>query len=275
MQEKRSMKRPQHLQFTYDGKVYSYELHLGGVRRLNLRVRGDGSIRMSAPIQTSQEQREAFLRDHILQLVEAINRVEENEENRKVLQQPEEIYRNGGVIIHLGRTLNLRVIPALCGQRSRAICALDHEFRPSALIVTARPEADERDLRKAILKWKKETLLALIESYCEECIPALFAETLRKMPSAKAQCYINRPTAIRVHAMTSRWGSCNCNTGVLNFNLWLINSPIGCIEYVIVHEFAHFIYPNHSAAYHSLLSQLMPDWKERKKILNQTPVPCF
>jgi predicted metal-dependent hydrolase len=85
--------------------------------------------------------------------------------------------------------------------------------------------------------------------------------------------YIARPNAIRVHAMTSRWGSCNHSKGNLNFNLWLINAPIRCIEYVVIHEFAHFIHPDHSPKFHELLDALMPDWRARRKELNDTPAP--
>ena len=39
------------------------------------------------------------------------------------------------------------------------------------------------------------------------------------------------------------------------------------IEYVALHEFAHFIHPNHSKDFYNLVENLMPDWKERKQML--------
>ena len=45
--------------------------------------------------------------------------------------------------------------------------------------------------------------------------------------------------------------------GYSRFNLNLIDQPIECIEYVVMHEFAHFIQPDHSPAYHVLMDQLM------------------
>ena len=76
--------------------------------------------------------------------------------------------------------------------------------------------------------------------------------------------FILSPTAIRIRVMKTRWGSCNYAKGTLNFNLRLIDQPIECIEYVVMHEFAHFVHPNHSSAYHALMSALMPVWKQRK-----------
>ena len=68
--------------------------------------------------------------------------------------------------------------------------------------------------------------------------------------------------------MKSRWGSCNFKKGTLNFNLYLIDQPVECIEYVVMHEFAHLIQPDHSPAYHALITALMSDWKARKAKLN-------
>ena len=78
---------------------------------------------------------------------------------------------------------------------------------------------------------------------------------------------------IKLRRMTSRWGSCRPKTGVLTFNTGLIHADEACIEYVVTHEFCHFIHPDHSPAFHALMTRLMPDWRERKKRLNNTPFP--
>ena len=69
---------------------------------------------------------------------------------------------------------------------------------------------------------------------------------------------------IKLRRMTSRWGSCRPKTGVLTFNTGLIHADEACIEYVVTHEFCHFIHPDHSPAFHALMTRLMPDWRERK-----------
>ncbi|MBO7341951.1 MAG: M48 family metallopeptidase, partial [Clostridia bacterium] len=55
----------------------------------------------------------------------------------------------------------------------------------------------------------------------------------------------------------------------------LIDRPLECVEYVVMHEFAHFVCPDHSAAYHALMTQLLPDWKARKQLLNSETKPSF
>jgi predicted metal-dependent hydrolase len=55
--------------------------------------------------------------------------------------------------------------------------------------------------------------------------------------------------------------------GIITLNKRLLEAPRNCIEYVVMHEFCHFIHPNHSKHFYGFLSMLMPDWKERKKLL--------
>lgn len=51
-------------------------------------------------------------------------------------------------------------------------------------------------------------------------------------------------------------------------NSRLIETPISCIEFVMMHEFCHFIHPDHSKAFYALMTRVMPDWQERKRVLN-------
>ena len=70
--------------------------------------------------------------------------------------------------------------------------------------------------------------------------------------------------------MISRWGSCQPKRNILTFNYQLIEAPMFCIEYVVTHEFTHFLYPNHSKLFYQQLSMFMPDWKDRKEVLERS-----
>ena len=74
---------------------------------------------------------------------------------------------------------------------------------------------------------------------------------------------------LKIRYMTSRWGSCQPKKGVITLNSKLIEAPRNCIEYVVLHEFVHFIYPNHSRQFWDVVAMMMPDWKERKKELEK------
>ena len=78
--------------------------------------------------------------------------------------------------------------------------------------------------------------------------------------------------AMKFRKMISRWGSCNSAKGIVTFSTQLIYVPEDCVEYVVMHEFTHFLQPNHSKKYYEELSKICPRWKEiRKKLKNINP----
>ncbi len=74
-------------------------------------------------------------------------------------------------------------------------------------------------------------------------------------------------SGLRIKAMTSKWGSCNYKTKVLTFNLYLFGFSERCIDYVVVHELAHLIEPNHSPRFYACVEKYIPDWRECRKQL--------
>lgn len=69
--------------------------------------------------------------------------------------------------------------------------------------------------------------------------------------------------------LKSKWGSCHVVNKQLTFNENLMYAPRECIEYVVYHEFTHFLVPNHSSSFYTELSKVCPDWKSRRKKLNE------
>ena len=57
---------------------------------------------------------------------------------------------------------------------------------------------------------------------------------------------------------------CRPQKGALSFNTRLAELPPDCVRYVAVHEFAHFLQPNHSAAFYEEVARVLPDWKQRR-----------
>ncbi|MBE7056200.1 MAG: M48 family metallopeptidase [Ruminococcaceae bacterium] len=74
---------------------------------------------------------------------------------------------------------------------------------------------------------------------------------------------------ISLRAMKTRWGSCTPSKGTIRFNMMLVDKPQECVEYVVVHELAHLVHGNHSKEFWAIVEEILPDWKARKKRLNE------
>ncbi|PTE14526.1 M48 family metallopeptidase [Pseudogemmobacter blasticus] len=73
--------------------------------------------------------------------------------------------------------------------------------------------------------------------------------------------------------MRTKWGSCNPDKGLVWINLELAKKPLSALDYVILHEIAHFISPRHDAAFVNLLDRNMPGWRQIRADLNALPLP--
>jgi predicted metal-dependent hydrolase len=62
------------------------------------------------------------------------------------------------------------------------------------------------------------------------------------------------------------------DANVIVLNSELIKTPKHCIDYVVLHELIHFKYKNHDNKFYAFLTSLMPDWKKRKKILDEDEI---
>lgn len=83
---------------------------------------------------------------------------------------------------------------------------------------------------------------------------------------------VKHPT-VKFRRMVSQWGNCRAVQGILTFNTNLAFAPKECIEYVVAHEFTHFLVPNHSTKFYEELAKIMPDYNSRRKILKNISVP--
>ncbi len=77
---------------------------------------------------------------------------------------------------------------------------------------------------------------------------------------------------IKFRKMVSRWGSCHTKKRYLTFNTYLMYAPKRCVEYVVWHEFTHFLQPNHSKKFYDELEKVCPHWKELRKELKEIKI---
>ena len=72
------------------------------------------------------------------------------------------------------------------------------------------------------------------------------------------------PTGLKVTTARTRYGSCSGRDS-LCFSCFLMDCPEEFIDLVVVHELCHIAVKNHGPDFYALMSQYLPDYKERQK----------
>ena len=78
---------------------------------------------------------------------------------------------------------------------------------------------------------------------------------------------IAKPRLI-IRALVRRWGSYTM-AGNLVLNRDLVQASPHLIDYVVTHELAHALHPDHGLEWQGLLTRTMPDWRDRKHDLER------
>jgi predicted metal-dependent hydrolase len=97
-----------------------------------------------------------------------------------------------------------------------------------------------------------------------EIVPVLIRKWERKLGVRVSGYYLQR--------MKTKWGSCNTDKKSIRLNSELIKKPKDLLEYVVVHEMAHLLVPNHNVRFVAILDQHWPQWRESRAELNALPL---
>ena len=227
-----------------EGSPLEYSLERKNVKNLNLHVRKDGSVYVSANATVPEEKIDEFLISKGSFIRNAQNKFKEQEQYKALPKQ----YVSGETFYVQGRALRLKVTKA----------ARDKIYSDGVyLFLGVKDQWDTTKKERMVKRFLDKQCKAVFSEIVEELYPVF-------------QKYGVAPPILRIRNMDTRWGSCLPSKGVITLNKRLLEAPRNCIEYVVMHEFCHFIHPNHSKHFYDFLAMLMPDWKERKKVLDMT-----
>lgn len=227
---------------TPEGPV-TYRLERKAVKNLNLRVRRDGSVCLSAGRRVPVSQIDAFVVQKAAFIHRAIRQFRELEER----QPAPRAYVTGERFFLLGRQLRLEV-----SRGAPEGAAVEGELLRLRL----------RDPEDAARRQR------LVEKFLDESCREVFRQVLEEVYPPFRALGVEMPT-LRLRQMKSRWGSCLVQKKVVTLNKRLLAAPRPCIQYVAVHELCHFLHPDHSQRFYRLLGAMMPDWKARREALNR------
>ena len=229
-----------------EGREILYSLERKPVRNLNLRVRKDGRVYVSADAYIPCGEIDAFVVSKAPYIQKALDHFHEMAQYRP---QPKQ-YVSGETFTILGRGLRLQVT-----QAAKESISADGIYIQLGV----------RDLHN--IERKRRIVNRFLDQQCR----MVFCDVMDMLYPSFQKYGVQRPS-LRIQDMETRWGSCLAKKGIITLNKRLLEAPRHCIEYVVMHELCHMVHPNHSRQFYAFLTMLMPDWKERKQYLDKTAV---
>jgi predicted metal-dependent hydrolase len=227
----------------FGGQVIDYTIVRRVRQTLEIAVEPDCSVCLVAPMDSTLEAIEAKLRKRapwVLRQQRYFSQFLPRTTARRFIA--------GETHLYLGRQYRLKVV----SHTHRAVKLLRGEL----VVQTSSPQLPE--ITKAMLDgWYKAKAQQWFADRLDIC--------LQRFPESERF----RPTNLLIRTMRQRWGSLSPG-GRLLLNRRLIEAPVSAIDYVITHELCHIQEPNHGTAFVELLTRVMPDWQQRKAILEQT-----
>ena len=222
-----------------NGEEFEYELTYKQVKNLNLRIRSDGCIAVSAPFGVSYSRVDDFVCAQSDMILRAKERIDRSSPRRDFF------LGEGGILPVFGHE---RRITVSRGSHTDAILYVER-------MALSGPDVDsEEQIRAALRKG--------LGALAEKSMPVVLMEAAKRFYAYD----IPKPT-LRYRCMVGKWGSCLVSEAEITFNKFLVVAPAECLEYVATHELAHLLVPDHSPAFHHLMDEVMPDWRARKKRL--------
>jgi len=213
-------------------KDLDFKLAKSERKTLSIYVERDGSLTVRAPKDITEDKIGEILDKKRQWIRKSIAELEELNRTR-VLRQ----FVNGEGFLYLGKSYRLRI-----EKNAEAPLSLSKGY-----FVLAQGHVISAKSR--FVEYYKEN--------GKRYIPAR-VELFRKKLGIDAQ-------KIRVMELSNRWAS--RGKAGLNFHWKLMLAPQSIIDYVIVHELAHFIKADHSPRFWEYVESVMPNYRDKKNWL--------
>lgn len=214
------------------------------VKNITLRIKENGGIFLTAPVWMSVSEVQQFLESKEQWLRQKLQLVLQAQQKQEKKYSMGELPFDGQHVWLWGKRLPARFL--LSGKKHGT-----YEVQADAVNFYYRIELNN------------EAKCAFVEFFYKQELAGRGEQLLQAWEKKMGV----RHTGLKVHRMKTRWGSCNVRTGSINLNTLLACWPEECLEYIVVHELAHLQEANHSPRFHAIVESYLPQWRERKKLL--------
>jgi predicted metal-dependent hydrolase len=198
-------------------------------RRYILRVRPDGTLRVTIPRGGSRAEAIDFLRRHVSWVARERARVRQ--------ERAPVVWSHGSSILFEGVACQLSVDPV-----EQTVHYADRSVRVDSIAdVRAHVEHDLRQVAR------------------ERLVPRLHE---------LADRFGLRISRVTIRNQHSRWGSCS-RTGAIALNFRLVQMPPDVRDYVLIHELMHLKQQNHGRRFWALVEKACPGFREAERWLRR------
>ncbi len=222
----------------------NYNLITKKVKNINLTVKLTGEVMVCAKGSISKKYIDDFVLSKMDFILKAQNKFNKINKYENIIKN----YEDGDVFYYLGKKYTLIVIK---GDKDKVYLQNDN-----MILEIKNSDYDTLKKEKIVNKFYDEKSKETFEYFIDNVGRVFIKKGIQK-------------PELKIRLMKARWGSCNIKTKTITLNKKLIEAPIECIAYVVVHEFCHFIYANHSKDFYNLVSEYIPDYKNIRKVLNE------
>ena len=225
----------------FGARQIPYRLHRADRKRLRIVVSPELTVDVFAPKTVTHEQVNVAVQKKAAWIARTLDKLE----TYHPLPTPKR-YISGEIFVYLGRQYRLKVEAG-----SKQPAKLLGRF----LWIWVKDKRDSHSVKKAVDAWYRKRAHEALGRYMERCY------------AIASRHGVSKPLLV-IRVMRTRWGSCS-PAGRITLNFKLVQVPVHCIEYVIMHELCHLKHNNHSKEFYSLLTRCQPDWRKRKETLDR------
>lgn len=194
-----------------------------------IRVASDGNIAVTTPYHINNQTLMPFIDQFI-------NKIENKYDLSKMKKAG---YEDQDTIYYLGQPYQIKVQST----KGKEYCFIDNQI----MYVLLKDINDEEKLNKQIN--------AFFQNQAKKILTERFFEIVKQFK------HIDFEPKLKIRSLKSKYGSCYYKRNEVILANQLVHYDYECIDYVIVHELAHFIQPNHSKKFYYLVSQYLPNYK--------------
>ena len=212
----------------------TYTLVTKQVKNINMRISSKGEVVVSANPFVPMDKIDDFVSSKVSWIVKHQKSMQERSQKSMIDDKH---------IVLFGNSLKIRKTTGKYNHVS---------YDKDTLYVQCREQADP-----------EKVIRQFLDKLCRDVFLDIATLTFRSL----SDYHLEFPD-VKIRDMKSRWGSCTPAKNSITLNRKLIHYPFEFIEYVVLHEFVHFIQPNHSKAFYNIIENYMPDYKTRMEMVN-------